>query len=50
MFKCTCCGLDFEPNSPTIDEIVSCPDCGTDFVFTKDGMKELNIIGEDWGE
>lgn len=39
----------------SIGEIISCPDCGSDFeIAKKDGssieLKQAETIGEDWGE
>ena len=53
---CVDCGaIIVVPEDVTIDEIVSCPDCGLDYVVVDDGsgsmiLKELVIEGEDWGE
>jgi len=55
-FMCTDCGAGIEMPDDAIDgEIVSCPDCGLDYVVqeSESGEKcltELNIEGEDWGE
>jgi len=54
--KCPECDADLEiPEDVINGEIVSCPDCGTDFevVIKDDGEVELKpaeIEGEDWGE
>ena len=54
--KCPECDADLEiPGDVINGEIVSCPDCGTDFevVIKNDGKVELKpaeIEGEDWGE
>jgi alpha-aminoadipate carrier protein LysW len=53
---CTDCGgmIDI-PEDVLIGEIISCPDCGLDYVVEADEsglliLKELTIEGEDWGE
>lgn len=38
-----------------LGEIIGCPDCGLDYVISKDNvgnqfLQELVIEGEDWGE
>lgn len=43
------------PEDAVPGEIVSCPDCGLDYVVEKSEsgqlvLKELEIEGEDWGE
>ncbi len=43
------------PDDARVGEIVSCPDCGTDFeIASKDGatcqLKDAEKVGEDWGE
>lgn len=43
------------PEDAIPGEIVSCPDCGLDYVVVQDetgvlSLKELTIKGEDWGE
>jgi len=54
--KCPECDADLEiPEDVINGEIVSCPDCGTDFeVVIKDKgqveLKPAEIEGEDWGE
>jgi len=54
--KCPECDADLEiPEDVINGEIVSCPDCGTDFevVIKNDSQVELKpaeIEGEDWGE
>jgi alpha-aminoadipate carrier protein LysW len=54
--KCLECDADLEiPDDAVNGEIVSCPDCGTDFeVIIKDNgeteLKPAEIEGEDWGE
>ena len=53
---CTDCGGIIEiPEDVLTGEILSCPDCGLDYVVEEDGtgllvIKELTIDGEDWGE
>jgi len=54
--ECVDCKALIEmPEDAIPGEIVSCPDCGLDYVVEEDesGMlvlKELMIEGEDWGE
>lgn len=55
MYKCKDCdaGIDI-PKDAEDGEIVSCEDCGLDFIV-KNGngsmtIQELAIEGEDWGE
>jgi alpha-aminoadipate carrier protein LysW len=56
MYECIDCGANLViPNNSFIDEIISCPDCGLDYVIIQDEngiktLKELTIEGEDWGE
>lgn len=43
------------PNDVVVGEIITCPDCGTDFEVTAVGEKDVSIkraetVGEDWGE
>ena len=53
---CTDCGGIIEITEDVlVGEIISCPDCGLDYVIEEDGsgllvIKELIIEGEDWGE
>ncbi len=56
--KCLC--VECEAYIPLLDdvdvgEIISCPDCGMDYVIETDEngviqLTELNLEGEDWGE
>jgi alpha-aminoadipate carrier protein LysW len=54
--SCIDCGVGIDLPEDTLNgEIISCPDCGTDYFIESDGnggksMKELVIEGEDWGE
>jgi len=54
--NCVDCGAGIEiPEDVIQGEIISCPDCGLDFVIVKDesgllSLQELMIEGEDWGE
>jgi alpha-aminoadipate carrier protein LysW len=53
---CIDCGRDVEIYDDVLSgEIISCPDCGLDYVVEVDKsglfhVKELTIEGEDWGE
>lgn len=53
---CIDCGGILEIPADCIPgEIISCPDCGLDFVVVEEEpglliLKELTIEGEDWGE
>ena len=43
------------PDDASVGEIVSCPDCGTDYEITKKEGSDIEIkqsenVGEDWGE
>jgi len=43
------------PDDASVGEIVSCPDCGSDYeISKKDGsnveLKQAETVGEDWGE
>ena len=46
-------GLEF-PFDALDGEIISCPDCGLDYVIevenNKKELKQLTVEGEDWGE
>ena len=54
--SCTDCAGVIEVSDDCIPgEIISCPDCGLDYVIEEDGsgtmlLRELVIEGEDWGE
>ena len=54
--ECVDCKAFIEvPEDAVLGEIVSCPDCGLDYVVEEDEsgklvLKELEIEGEDWGE
>jgi alpha-aminoadipate carrier protein LysW len=54
--NCIDCGAELLVLEDALnDEIISCPDCGLDYVFKLDdnGRKKLlplTIEGEDWGE
>lgn len=54
--NCIDCGAEFLVREDALnDEIISCPDCGLDYVLQIDdkGRKkliQLTIEGEDWGE
>jgi len=56
LMNCVDCGAGIEiPEDVIQGEIISCPDCGLDFVIVKDesgllSLQELMIEGEDWGE
>lgn len=53
---CPECDADISvPSDAIVGEIISCPDCGTDYeIFEKSGsdikIKEAETVGEDWGE
>lgn len=43
------------PDDAEVGEIISCPDCGSDYeISTKNGsdiaIKQAETVGEDWGE
>ncbi len=54
--KCPECDADINiPEDASVGEIVSCPDCGSDFeISKKEGseieLKQAESVGEDWGE
>jgi len=54
--ECTDCGGIVEiPGDSLPDEIISCPDCGLDYVVVEEEsglltILELTLTGEDWGE
>jgi alpha-aminoadipate carrier protein LysW len=54
--SCIDCGATIKiPKDAIEGEIVGCPDCGLDYVATKEDsgvlkLQELTIEGEDWGE
>jgi alpha-aminoadipate carrier protein LysW len=56
MYECKDCGASVEiPIDVLQDEILSCIDCGLDYVIDVDPsgviqLKELAIEGDDWGE
>jgi alpha-aminoadipate carrier protein LysW len=56
MYECKDCGASIEvPSDFQNDEILSCADCGLDYLIEVDEtgrilIKELAIEGEDWGE
>jgi len=56
MINCVDCGAEIEiPEDVIQGEIISCPDCGLDFVTIEGesgllSLQELMIEGEDWGE
>jgi len=56
MMDCVDCGAEIEiPDDIIQGEIISCPDCGLDFVTIEGesgllSLQELTIEGEDWGE
>ncbi len=43
------------PDDATVGEIISCPDCGSDFEIASKNdstcqLKQAEKVGEDWGE
>lgn len=54
--NCPECDADVPvPDDAIVGEIVSCPDCGTDYeISEKNGseikVKQAETVGEDWGE
>jgi alpha-aminoadipate carrier protein LysW len=54
--RCIDCDAEIEMKNDAVNgEILSCHDCGMDYVVIIDGtgsqlLKELAIEGEDWGE
>lgn len=53
---CKECGGDIKvPDDVVVGEIITCPDCGTDFEVIKVekdnvSIKTAETVGEDWGE
>lgn len=53
---CKECGGDIKvPDDVVVGEIITCPDCGTDFEVIKVEKDNISIktaetVGEDWGE
>ena len=53
---CIDCGGDLELQEDSMKgEIISCPDCGVDYVVVEEtprllSLQLLTIEGEDWGE
>ncbi len=55
MYKCKDCDADIDiPKDAEEGEVVSCEDCGLDFIVKNENgsftIQELAIEGEDWGE
>jgi len=54
--KCTQCDADIPvPDDVMQGELLSCPDCSTDYEVVKVGhegvvIKEAEAVAEDWGE
>ena len=54
--ECQECGAEISfPDDAVIGEIVTCPDCGTDFEVAsntqyKIELKPAETVGEDWGQ
>ncbi|HEY4699704.1 MAG TPA: alpha-aminoadipate/glutamate carrier protein LysW/ArgW [Nitrososphaerales archaeon] len=53
---CTeCAGEIAIPSDVVVGEIITCPDCGTDFEISESNGENVSIkraetVGEDWGE
>jgi alpha-aminoadipate/glutamate carrier protein LysW len=53
---CKDCGAELNiPQDSLVGEIITCPDCGTDFEIVSKNqetveMKEAESVGEDWGQ
>ena len=52
---CIDCSAPLEVPADALDgEIISCPDCGLDYVIEEENgrkdLKQLTVDGEDWGE
>ncbi len=56
MINCPECDAAMNaPDDASVGEILSCPDCGSDYeIAKKDGsnieLKQAESVGEDWGE
>ncbi|CAN5649422.1 lysine biosynthesis protein LysW [soil metagenome] len=54
--ECKDCGAELTiPEDAMVGEIITCPDCGTDFeIISKTQnsveMKQAESVGEDWGQ
>jgi alpha-aminoadipate carrier protein LysW len=54
--ECQDCGAEIKvPDDAVVGEIVTCPDCGTDFEITSKtqnivDLKPAESVGEDWGQ
>ncbi|MFQ6134746.1 MAG: alpha-aminoadipate/glutamate carrier protein LysW/ArgW [Nitrososphaerales archaeon] len=54
--RCTECDGEIKvPDDVVVGEIITCPDCGTDFEVSEVKEKGVSIkhaetVGEDWGE
>lgn len=50
-YVCVVCGEKIVMKCPLEGEIISCPHCGTEYIFTVTyELEELELEGEDWGE
>jgi alpha-aminoadipate/glutamate carrier protein LysW len=48
--ECKDCGAELTiPEDAMVGEIITCPDCGTDFENNIE-MKQAESVGEDWGQ
>ena len=51
--ECPMCGITLHYENPELNELLPCPDCGTDLEVTSLDPPELDIAPmeqEDWGE
>ncbi|HET8689760.1 MAG TPA: alpha-aminoadipate/glutamate carrier protein LysW/ArgW [Methanosarcina sp.] len=54
--ECQDCGAEINlPDDAVVGEIVTCPDCGTDFEIASKtqnivDLKPAESVGEDWGQ
>ncbi|HSA74181.1 MAG TPA: alpha-aminoadipate/glutamate carrier protein LysW/ArgW [Nitrososphaeraceae archaeon] len=54
--ECKDCGAELTiPEDAMVGEIITCPDCGTDFEIVSKTpnsveMKQAESVGEDWGQ
>jgi alpha-aminoadipate carrier protein LysW len=54
--ECQDCGAEIKvPDDAVVGEIVTCPDCGTDFEIASKtrnivDLKPAESVGEDWGQ
>ena len=49
--RCIECGCEIEiPNQVEQSEVLSCPSCGTDYIYNGSEFIQSELDGCDWGE